>query len=498
MAARYWARRAAAARAATALFSTAPPPRDTMTTIFALSTGVGRAALAVIRLSGPGADAALAALLPPGAPLPPPRVATRARLAAPGSRAPLDDALALRFPGPASATGEDVVELHLHGGRAVVAAAAAALGALPGLRPALPGEFTARAHAAGKLDLAQVEGLADLLAAETEAQRAQALAAAGGAASAAAARWRAALLAALARLEAAIDYGEEESLGSGIAANALESLEPLRAELAGHLAAGARAELVRAGARVALVGAPNAGKSSLLNALAGRDAAITSPAPGTTRDVLEVGLDVGGFAARLTDAAGIRAAGDAVEAEGVRRARGAAAAAHVLLAVREAGGAGAWELGGAEGGGGEGESESDNSQRPIVRVLSKADLVPGGPAAAAAAARAVGADVAVSCVTGEGLDALTAALGAAVRRAVEGGAGAGAGPPLLHRERHRRHVADAGAALARAAASGGGAVEIAAEEVRLAARSLGCVAGVGEIGVEDVLTELMAEFCVGK
>ncbi len=488
---RFWTRRAAAARAAAALFSTAPaPPPDT---IFALSTGAGRAALAVLRLSGPGADAALAALLPPGAPLPPPRVAARARLAAPGSRAPLDDALALRFPGPASATGEDVVELHLHGGRAVVAAAAAALGALPGLRPALPGEFTARAHAAGKLDLAQIEGLADLLAAETEAQRAQALAAAGGAAGAAAARWRAALLAALARLEAAIDYGEEESLGAGIAADALESLEPLRAELAGHLAAGARAELVRAGARVALVGAPNAGKSSLLNALAGRDAAITSPAPGTTRDVLEVGLDVGGFAARLTDAAGIRAAGDAVEAEGVRRARGAAAAAHVLLAVREAGGAGAWELGGVEGG----ESEGD-SYRPTVRVLSKADLVRGGPAAVAAVARAAGADVAVSCVTGEGLDALTAILGAAVRRAVEGGAGAAAGPPLLHRERHRRHVADAGAALARAAAAGGGAVEIAAEEVRLAARSLGRVAGVGEIGVEDVLTELMAEFCVGK
>jgi tRNA modification GTPase len=267
-------------------------------TIFALSSGAGRAAVAVIRLSGPAADAALARLLPPGAPLPAPRHAALRHLRHPATAAPLDHALCLRFPAPASATGQDVVELHLHGGAAVVRGVAAALGSLPGLRPAEAGEFTRRAFLGGRLDLTQVEGLADLLAADTEAQRAQALAAAGGASRRAAAAWRAALLTGLARVEAVIDFGEDDGIADEVAAGAAPALRALRRQLEAHLAAGAGGELVRGGVRVAIVGAPNAGKSSLLNALAGREAAIVSAAPGTTRDVLEVALDLGGYKVR--------------------------------------------------------------------------------------------------------------------------------------------------------------------------------------------------------
>lgn len=268
-------------------------------TIFALATPPGRAAIAVLRMSGPAADAALRSLLPPERTLPPPRRATLCRLLHPSTAAQLDLALCLRFPASSgSASGEDMVELHLHGGPAVVHSVASALGSLPGLRPAEPGEFTRRAFASGKLDLTEVEGLADLLAADTEAQRMQALAAAGGAARRRCDSWRGSLLRSLSRVEAVIDFGEEEGIADDVARGVVPEVTALRQELQGHLAAGAGGELVREGVRVAIIGPPNAGKSSLLNALAGRDAAIVSPAAGTTRDVLEVALDLGGYKVR--------------------------------------------------------------------------------------------------------------------------------------------------------------------------------------------------------
>ncbi|KAK2076326.1 hypothetical protein QBZ16_000850 [Prototheca wickerhamii] len=243
----------------------------------------------------------------------------------------LDRALVARFPAPRSFTGDDCLELHLHGGAAVVQGLLDALRALPGLRPAEPGEFTRRAFEvkAGKLDLTEVEGLADLLAAQTAAQRRQALALVSGSVRAVYARWRAELLRALAAVEAVIDFGEDEGIADEVAAAVRPRCAALRAELAARAGALRRGRAVREGVRVALVGAPNAGKSSLLNALAGRDAAIVSPFPGTTRDVLETALELAGARVLLTDAAGIRETHDPVEAEGVRRARAALRAAHI-------------------------------------------------------------------------------------------------------------------------------------------------------------------------
>ena len=268
-------------------------------TIFALSSAPGRAAVAILRLSGNGADAALQQLLPPGRPLPPPRVAQLATLRHPETRDPLDTALCLRFPAPRSATGEDVVELQVHGGPAVVRSVAAALSTLPSVRPAEPGEFTKRAFQLGRLDLTEVEGLADLLAADTEAQRVQALAAAGGAARKQCEAWRTTLIRCLAHVEAVIDFGEDEEIADDVASAVVPVVTELKKELEIHLAAAAGGEVVREGIRVVLLGAPNAGKSSLLNALAGRDAAIVADVPGTTRDLLEVVLDLGGYKVRF-------------------------------------------------------------------------------------------------------------------------------------------------------------------------------------------------------
>ena len=227
--------------------------------------------------------------------LPPPRKAHLATLHHPRTSTPLDTALCLRFPAPHSATGEDVVELHLHGGPAVVRSVAEALSCIPGLRPADPGEFTRRAFQSGKLDLTAVEGLSDLLAADTEAQRSQALALAGGAARKQCELWRTRLIRCLSRVEAVIDFGEDEEIGDTVAAAVVDDVIALRKELEMHVEASTGGEIVRQGIRVALLGAPNAGKSSLLNALAGREAAIVSSIPGTTRDVLEVSLDMHGY-----------------------------------------------------------------------------------------------------------------------------------------------------------------------------------------------------------
>ena len=450
-------------------------------TIFAPATAAGRAAIAVIRLSGPDTGAALAAL---AGDLPPPRRASRRRLRAPDGGEPLDDALVLWFPGPASYTGEDAAELHLHGGRAVVAALLAALGALPGLRPAEPGEFTRRAFEAGKLDLTAVEGLADLVAAESEAQRRQALRQLDGALAALYDGWRAALLHSLAHVEAAIDFPDED-LPSDITDDVTHKIKGVSDAITQHLDDGHRGERLREGLFVTIVGAPNVGKSSLLNRLARRDAAIVSSLAGTTRDVIEVHMDLGGLPVVVADTAGLRemaglggtaeSAADPVEAEGMRRALARAAAADLKIAMFDAQ---SWP-------------DTDARTRAMVDddtlvVVNKTDLAAVPAATACLAGRPVWP---LCCLGGGGFEAFLEALGEAVAARL-----GPAGAPALTRERHRAALTDCAAALGRFSAAA--AVELGAEDLRLAVRALGRVTG--RVDVEQVLDVIFAEFCIGK
>ncbi len=439
-------------------------------TIFATATAAGRAGLAVVRVSGPGAGDALAAL---AGETPPARRAVRRRLRHPVSGAALDDALVLWFEGPASFTGEDVAEFHLHGGRAVAAAVLDALAALPGLRPAEPGEFTRRAFDNGKLDLTAVEGLADLVAAETEAQRRQALRQLDGELGRLYDGWRARLLGALAHVEAAIDFPDED-LPPSIADEANHNILWVLNSLTQHLDDTHRGERLRDGVFVAILGAPNVGKSSLLNRLARRDAAIVAQASGTTRDVIEVQMDLGGYPATLADTAGLRDTADAVESEGVRRALARAAHADLKLAVVDAA---AWPA-------------IDARTRTLIDgdtlvVVNKTDLA------------ALPADAVldgqrpwpISCLTGDGVEALMAGLAAAIEARYAPGAA-----PALTRVRHRAALEDCAAALARWRAAP--APELAAEDLRLAVRALGRITG--RVDVEDLLDVIFAEFCIGK
>jgi tRNA modification GTPase len=433
-------------------------------TIFALASGAGAAGVAVVRVSGPGAGAALAALT--GRPLPRPRVATRRRLVDPASAETLDEALVLWMPGPASFTGEDVVELHIHGGRAVVAGVVEALGRRAGLRPAEPGEFTRRAFETGRMDLTAAEAVADLVAAETAAQRRQALRQMGGALARLYDGWRERLVRALAHVEAAIDFPDED-LPGGILGAATGEVAALEVAIGAHLDDGGRGERLRAGVSVAIVGAPNAGKSSLLNALAGRDVAIVSARAGTTRDVIEVHLDLAGCPVILADTAGLRETDDEIEAEGVRRARARAAAADLTVALFDA------------------TTAPDEATRALVGpetivVRSKADL--GAPHGE------IGG-LLVSARTGAGLAELLARLTAAVTDRF-----AAADQPALTRARHRSALTEARDALARSRSAR--LPELAAEDLRLAARALGRITG--RIDVEDLLDVIFRDFCIGK
>jgi tRNA modification GTPase len=440
-------------------------------TIFAPATAAGRAGVAIVRISGPGAGAALSALR--GKDLPPPRRAVRARLADPETGDALDDGLALWFPGPASFTGEDVAELHIHGGRATVEAVMTALAGMAGLRVAEAGEFTRRAFDNGRLDLTGVEGLADLVAAETEAQRRQALRQLDGALGALFEEWRGRLLRALALAEAELDFPEER-LPDDLATEINHNIEYLIENISQYLDDDRRGERIREGVFIAILGAPNVGKSSLLNALARRDVAIVSDIAGTTRDVLEVHLDLGGFAVTVADTAGLRTAADAVEREGVRRALDRAGAADLRLVVVDAS-----------------EPELDGEIGRLIDddaivVMNKTDLLPPG---APLPEIGPGLTVPLSVKTGANFDrligALTNRVGALVDRA---------GPAPLTRRRHRQALGDCLDALRRAA--GGGAAELVAEDVRLAARALGRVTG--RVDVEDVLDLIFREFCIGK
>jgi tRNA modification GTPase len=448
-------------------------------TIFALATAPGRAAVAVVRLSGPGAGPALGVLT--GGAIPARRVAGLRALRRPGDRAVLDRALVLWMPGPHSYTGEDGAELHLHGGPAVVDGVTGALLGL-GLRLAEPGEFTRRAFENGKLDLSQAEAVADLVDAETEAQRRQALAQLDGELARRHAAWREALVEALAVLEAAVDFPDED-LPETVAGEAGPIVERVLGELDGALADGERGERVREGFRIAIIGPPNAGKSSLLNALAGRSAAIVTATPGTTRDVIETPLNIAGYRVLLADTAGLREAKDPIEAEGVRRARDWARSAGLRLLVIDASSNDA------------GWREASGQARPgDLCVLNKQDLRPG---VAAREARAWAGD--------HGLEVIDLSLAGGdagrLREVLHGrvvAALSGADFPAATQARHRRDLISARAHLTRArhALTEPVEVELAAEDVRLATRSLARVGG--RVDAEDVLDRVFARFCIGK
>ncbi|WP_296600203.1 tRNA uridine-5-carboxymethylaminomethyl(34) synthesis GTPase MnmE [Phenylobacterium sp.] len=442
-------------------------------TIYAPATAAGRAAVAVVRLSGPGTRDAVRALT--GA-------APRARHASlrtlrGGDGREIDQALVLVFDGPASYTGEDAAEFHVHGGTAVVSAVVEALHGL-GLRLAEPGEFTRRAFENGKLDLAQAEGVADLIDAETEAQRRQALEQLGGRLSDVQARWSEALLEALAMLEAAVDFADEE-VPQDVAARARPVLERLVTELEGAAADAERGERVREGYRIALIGAPNAGKSTLLNALAGRDAAIVTATPGTTRDIIEAPMVLAGYKALLADTAGLRETGDEIEAEGVRRARAWAAAADLRL----------WLVDGS----GEEVASVPMELRPgDVCLITKRDK-PVGPAGAWAAGQAKRLGLSTAEITAKGPSDLAWIRSVLEERIVT--ALAGAESPTATRLRHQELLSEAADRLRHALAQDEH-LELAAEDVRLAARALDRVTG--RIDPELVLGRIFSTFCIGK
>lgn len=447
-------------------------------TIYALASAAGRAGIAVVRISGPAASGVLRALTPARPSLPRPRVATRAILSAinasPGADADvIDDALTLWFPGPASFTGDDVVELHVHGGQAVLDALFASLAQYPGVRPAAAGEFSKRAFLNGKMDLTAVEAVADLVDAETAAQRRQALAQMGGALARLYDGWRERLIKAMAFAEATIDFAEED-IPDSLIADGLREVAAMSAEIHAHLADAGIGERIRSGLRITLSGAPNVGKSSLLNALAKRDVAIVSDIAGTTRDVIEVPLDLAGFAATLIDTAGLRETADSIESEGVRRAREQAAAADLRVYLLDAAAPGPLPA----------PDEVD------LLVVNKSDAVdtddsPWWPNDA----------MVLSAKTGAGLSAFIDTLSARVRALT---ASRAAESPPLTRARHRAALQDCVAALDRvsAAAMGGGDIEMMAEDMRLAAQALGRITG--RIDVEDLLDRIFRDFCIGK
>jgi tRNA modification GTPase len=438
-------------------------------TIFALASAPGRAGVAVVRISGTGAGRVIDAM---AAPRPEPRRASGRFIRHPESGDKLDRGVVLWFPAPASFTGEDVVELHLHGGRAVVAAVLTALGLLPGLRMAEPGEFARRAFEAGKIDLAEVEGLADLIDAETEGQRRQALAQASGALSDLYDGWRASLIDALALIEAGLDFADEGDVGTRTFTEATSVIRVLAHAVTHHLEDGHRGEILRDGFRVALVGPPNAGKSSLLNALARRDAAIVSAEAGTTRDVIEVRLDLGGLPVIVSDTAGFRDAAGDVEREGMRRSQAAAEAADLVLWLTDA-------------------SEPETALPPVLAplaertllVLNKTDLMPGGTPPAALPDDMVPLSVA----TGDGLDALVRRIAVIASERIGHHA-----EPALTQVRHRRLVEACRDNLQ--AFLDGAPDDV--EHLRLAADALGRITG--RVDVEDVLDQVFGRFCIGK
>ena len=433
-----------------------------MDTIYALSTGVGKAGVAIIRLSGGASAAAVRALC---GVLPAPRRAVLTRIRHPASQELIDQGLVLWFPGPASFTGEDVAELHIHGGRAVIAATLGALAVIDGTRAAEAGEFTRRAFANGRLDLTEIEGLSDLLDALTEQQRRAALRAAIGVHRALYEDWTRRITGAQALIEAAIDFSDEGDVPAETRGAMLDVVKKLNAEIAVHLQSIARGRILRDGVQVVIAGPPNAGKSSLLNWFAQKEVAIVTEQPGTTRDVIDVHLDLDGIAFTISDTAGLRISADPVEVEGMRRTRARMGHADLVLWLSEDGAA------------------SAEGRVPVWSFRSKHDLQLADDLAASG----------LSTVTGFGLDRLLQDLQGFGRDLV----GDADGAPVMIRERHRLSFFEATGYLQRVlAADISYPLEFIAEDLRLAAMAIGRVTG--RIDVEDVLGEIFARFCVGK
>lgn len=436
-------------------------------TIFALATPPGRSGVAVIRLSGPAAGRIAAEMT--ARELPPPRVASLRRFSDEGRR-PIDEGLLLWFQGPASFTGEDSAEFQIHGGQAIIEGLSERLVSL-GARVAEAGEFTRRAFEHGQLDLTEAEGLADLIDAETRAQREQAFAQMTGALRILYDRWRQQLLDILAAIEGEIDFPDEESVPDALAQTARPLIDELIGELDTHLDDGNRGERIRDGYQITIIGPPNAGKSSLLNALAGREAAIVTDIPGTTRDIVEVRLVLGGYAVTLADTAGLRETQDVVESEGVRRALTHADSADLVIGVLDA---------------------SDDKQQDYTEISSKSDLIVLNKIDLVSELTPHDSEgvVPVSARSGEGLTDLLSEMTRIVSKALSA-----RDMPALSRARHRQKVETARNALARAS-QGLGEAELAGEDVRLAVRAMEGLTG--RIEVEDVLGEVFSRFCIGK
>ncbi len=444
-------------------------------TIFALSSGQGRAGVAVIRVSGPAVGVVLERMAPPQ---PKPRAAALRLIRNPASGEVLDQALVLFFPAPNSETGEDMAELQVHGGRAVIVGVLAALGGIEGCRLAEPGEFARRAFENGKLDLTGVEGLADLIDAETAAQRRQALRQAGGGLYRVYEGWRQRLVSAMAQLEAAIDFSDEPDVAAGTLKKARAEVEALARDIAKHLDDGHRGEMLREGFHVVLAGPPNAGKSSLLNWLARREVAIVSEEAGTTRDVIEVRLDLEGLPVVVSDTAGLREAREAagkVEQEGMRRTVARAREADLIL----------WLIDITAPPATVPAEIATKADRTLV-LANKMDLLPSGvlhPLPAGA--------IGISVLTGAGMDVLARRLTAIVRARI-----GESETPALTQARHRQQLERAMAPLSSFLGSPIGEVELRAEDLRRAAQALGRLTG--RVDVEDVLGEIFARFCIGK
>jgi tRNA modification GTPase len=443
-------------------------PRDQ--TIFALSSGRPPSAIAIVRVSGPNAGEVLRSL---AGGLPLPRRATR-RLLRDAAGQPIDDAVVLWFPGPGSATGEDVAECHVHGGRAVVVAVMAAMSAIQNVRAAEPGEFTRRAFENGKLDLTEAEGLDDLIHADTDRQRRQALRQLQGLLGDRARDWRERIIEASALIGAGIDFSDEGDVPAELIAPALRTIRALHGEITEVLAAQGKAERLRDGLVVAIAGPPNVGKSTLINQLARREVAIVSPHAGTTRDVIEVQLDLDGYPVTVIDTAGIRETDDPVEQEGVRRAVARAADADLVLWLTDDDRPGdARPLGSV----------------PVWTIRNKIDLAPGD--LSRGASKAMGPIFAISAREGDGVGELIAAL--VEFAAAFFGTGEGA---LVTRARQRELLGRAAQSLARSLQAIDAGEELAAEELRAAAYALGRL--LGRVDVEDILGAIFQKFCIGK
>ncbi len=464
---------------------------DARPTIFALSSGRPPAAIAVVRLSGPQARVALDRLI---GRVPEPRKAALVRVRDPADGEIIDEALALWFPAPHSETGEDVAELQLHGGQAVVAAVLEALGRMEGCRLAEPGEFTRRAFENGRLDLTAVEGLADLVAAETPAQRRQAFRQLKGLIGDRAEAWRRRLIGTLATVEARIDFSDEADVPEDLIGPAVHAAQQLRDEIAAVLAGSGHGERLREGLVVAIAGPPNAGKSTLLNRLARREAAIVSPHAGTTRDIIEVHLNLAGYPVTLVDTAGIRDSAEPIEQEGVRRARERAAAADLVLWVIDA-------------------SATDRSGHDVAKpgleagviwlVKNKIDVAACDVTAGKARVlQDKNTEISseyrfisyLSALTGQGFDGLVGRLADFAKEFFSGAESA-----LVTRLRHRQSLEATVAALDRALAEAGKASpreEFIAEDLRAAATALGRLTG--RVDVEDILDVIFRDFCIGK